>query len=113
MEKKRVYEVAREFHLSSEALLEVLRGMGYTLKGHMSVVNEEMRAAIVKKFEEEKEAQKKELERKKKKIEARRRAERVSVKKERKWRKKPGVKPSEKPKGRYKKDRPKVDQKAV
>ncbi|UCE20185.1 MAG: translation initiation factor IF-2 [Gemmatimonadota bacterium] len=113
MEKKRVYEVAREFHLSSEALLEVLRGRGYSVKGHMSVVTEEMRKAIDSKFEEEKEAQKKELARKKKKMEARRRAERVTVKKERKWRKKTGVKPSEKPKGRVKKDRPQVDQKAV
>ena len=113
MEKKRVYEVAREFHLSSEALLEVLRGRGYSVKGHMSVVTEEMRKAIVKKFEEEKAAQKEELARKKKKLEARRRAERVTSKKQKKWRKKPGVKPAEKPKGRFKKDRPKVDQKAV
>jgi len=74
--KKRVYEVAREFHLSSEALLEVLRGLKYEVKGHMSVVTEEMKTDIVKKFDQEKEAQKKELARKKKKLEERRKEER-------------------------------------
>ncbi|MFQ6091879.1 MAG: translation initiation factor IF-2 [bacterium] len=113
MEKKRVYEVAREFRLSSEALLEILRGLKYDVRGHMSVVTEEMRAAIVRKFEQEKEAQKKELARKKRKLEERRRQERTARKRERKRRKKRGPKPAERAKGRGPKTRSRVDQKAV
>lgn len=124
MEKKRVYEVAREFHLSSEALLEILRGLGYEVKGHMSVVTEEMRVAIVGKFEKEKEAQKKELARKKKKLEERRRKERALRRKEktsketkepvaRKQRKRKEPKPAEKATGRHTRSYSRVDPKAV
>jgi len=66
MAKKRLYEVAKEFKISSNALLNILREMKFTPKSHMSVATEEMLLAIRKKFEAEKEAVKKDIEQKKK-----------------------------------------------
>jgi translation initiation factor IF-2 len=66
MAKKRLYEVAKEYKISSNALLKILRELGFTPKSHMSVATEEMLEAIKKKFDAEKEAVKKEIEEKKK-----------------------------------------------
>jgi translation initiation factor IF-2 len=67
--RKRVYQVAREFNLSSEALLEMLRGMGLTVKSHMSAIDDETVQALGDKLKEEKEAVKKEVARKRKIVE--------------------------------------------
>jgi len=64
--KKRIYEVAKEFKISSNALLKILRDLKFTPKSHMSVATEEMLEAIKKKFDAEKEAVKKDIEQKKK-----------------------------------------------
>ncbi len=66
MAKKRIYEVAKEYKISSNALLKILRELDFTPKSHMSVATEEMLRAIKKKFEAEKEAVKKDIEQKKK-----------------------------------------------
>lgn len=66
MAKKRLYEVAKEYNISSNALLKVLRELDFTPKSHMSVATGEMLDAIKKKFEAEKEAVKKDIEQKKK-----------------------------------------------
>jgi translation initiation factor IF-2 len=64
VQRKRIYQVARDFHISSEALVEMLRGMGVEAKSHMSAVDDEVIATIQKKFAAEKEAVKAEEERK-------------------------------------------------
>jgi translation initiation factor IF-2 len=80
--RKRVYQVAREFNLSSEALLEMLRGMGIEVKSHMSAIDDETVVALQAKLKEEKEAVKKEVERKKKMAEERKAKARDKAKKE-------------------------------
>jgi translation initiation factor IF-2 len=67
--RKRVYQVAREFNLSSEALLEMLRGIGLTVKSHMSAIDDETVEALGQKLKEEKEAVKKEVARKRRIVE--------------------------------------------
>ena len=62
---KRIYEVAKEYHISSEALISMLRNMGSEVKSHMSVVHEDMLAQIKRKFEEERESSRQEIQRKK------------------------------------------------
>lgn len=116
MAKKRVFEVAREFNISSEALLGILRRMDYDVKSHMSVVNERMSADIRRRFEEEKEAVKKEIAKKKRKQEERERLKQKGVKgKAKKTGKREEVVLEEKRRPRKKRARkePKVDQKAV
>ena len=55
-EKKRVYQVAKNYHISSEALVNMLREMGFTVKSHMSVVDPSMLEQIDHKFQQEKES---------------------------------------------------------
>ena len=49
-QKKRIYEVAREFNVSSDAVIKVLRELEYEVKNHMSTVTEEMLESISKRF---------------------------------------------------------------
>jgi translation initiation factor IF-2 len=53
LEKRRVYQVAKEKKLSSDALISMLKSLGHEVKSHMSVVTPEMLDAIRKKIEEE------------------------------------------------------------
>lgn len=71
MARKRIYQVAREFNLSSEALLEMLRGMDLAAKSHMSAIDDETVEALKGKLREEKEAVKREVEHKKQMAEER------------------------------------------
>ena len=65
MAKEKVYKLAQEFKVSSEALVQMLRGMGIDVKSHMSTVDESLRDDIKKKFESERAEIKKEYDRKK------------------------------------------------
>ncbi|MFC1525336.1 translation initiation factor IF-2 N-terminal domain-containing protein, partial [Candidatus Latescibacterota bacterium] len=65
MEKRRVYQVAKEKKLSSDALISMLKGMGHEVKSHMSVVTEEMLGAITKKIDDEKKSSIEEVQRQK------------------------------------------------
>lgn len=65
MAKEKVYKLAQEFKVSSEALVQMLRGMGIVVKSHMSTVDDSLRNEIKKKFEQERAEIKKEYERKK------------------------------------------------
>ncbi|MBN1757632.1 MAG: translation initiation factor IF-2 [Chitinispirillaceae bacterium] len=65
MAKEKVYKLAQEFKVSSEALVQMLRGMGIPVKSHMSTVDENLRTDIKKKFEQERAEIRKEYERKK------------------------------------------------
>jgi translation initiation factor IF-2 len=62
--KKRIYQAAREFNLSSEAILKVISSLGFTVKSHMSVITDEMYDAVKKKLaEDQAEAKKSDLKR--------------------------------------------------
>jgi translation initiation factor IF-2 len=76
--KKRVYQVAKEYNISSEALLSILRELGFEVKSYMSGVDQQMLTAIQKKFEKEREAVKKEYVWKKKKLKERKKKDELS-----------------------------------
>ncbi|HET9582335.1 MAG TPA: translation initiation factor IF-2 [Gemmatimonadota bacterium] len=74
MAKVRIYEVARRFDVSSEAMVNLLKEMGVPVKNHMSSIDEDTVARVAGKFESEKEAVKHaEEEKKRRQDEARRR----------------------------------------
>jgi translation initiation factor IF-2 len=75
--KIRVYEVARQFDVSSEAMVNLLREMDVPVKNHMSSIDEETIERIRGKFSQEKEAVKHAEEEKKKKLEEAKKARRV------------------------------------
>ncbi len=54
--KKRVYELARELNLSSEALVKVLHDLGIEAKSHMSALDASQEKTVLDRFEEEKKA---------------------------------------------------------
>jgi len=74
LEKRRIYQVAKEKKLSSDALISMLKSMDYEVKSHMSVVTEEMLGAITRKIEEETKSSIEEVQRQKAK-ETQRKAE--------------------------------------
>ncbi len=75
MAKKRVYQVAKDFQISSEALLSIIKELGLKVKSHMSVVDDKMLSAIEEKFRKEREAVKEEYALKKRKLEEREKKE--------------------------------------
>jgi translation initiation factor IF-2 len=77
--KKRVYQLARDYKISSEAMLNTIRELGFEIKSHMSAVDEKMAAAIEEKFRKEKEAVKKEYDQKQKKLKERKEKEEKEV----------------------------------
>ena len=79
MAKKRAYQVAKDFQISSDALLTIIRELGFKVKSHMSVVDEKMFSAIEEKFRREREAVKEEYALKKKKLEEREKKEEVEL----------------------------------
>jgi len=74
-EKRRVYQVAKEKKLSSDALISMLKSLGFEVKSHMSVVDPSMLDAISKKIEDEKKNSRIEVQRQKEKEEIRQRPE--------------------------------------
>jgi translation initiation factor IF-2 len=77
--KKRVYQLARDYKISSEAMLSIIRELGYEIKSHMSVVDDKMTSSIEQKFQKEKEAVKEEYARKEKKLKEREEKEEAVV----------------------------------
>jgi translation initiation factor IF-2 len=77
--KKRVYQLARDYKISSEAMLSIIRELGFEVKSHMSAVDEKMASAIEEKFRKEREAVKKEYAQKKKKLKEREEKEERAV----------------------------------
>jgi translation initiation factor IF-2 len=113
--KRRIYEVAKQFKVSSEALVSLLRNLGYQVKSHMSIVDERMEADIRKKFEQQKEEVKKRDERKREKHEEiARKAEQAkpSRKRRRRDKRKKAQKAAQK-KRRRRRERPAIDQQEV
>jgi translation initiation factor IF-2 len=68
MAKEKVYKLAQEFKVSSEALVQLLRSMGIPVKSHMSTVDENLRDEIKKRFAQERAEIKREYERKKQRM---------------------------------------------
>lgn len=79
MAKKRVYQLARDYKISSEAMLSSIRELGFEVKSHMSVVDDKMASSIEQKFQKEKEAVKEEYARKEQKLKEREEKEEVVV----------------------------------
>jgi len=71
---KRIYELAKEYNISSNAMLKILKELGFTPKSHMSVSTPEMTNAVNQKFTKEKQEAKKEMEQKTQAKEARAKA---------------------------------------
>ncbi len=66
MATKRIYEVAKQFNISSNALVQMLRDLNHTVKSHMSIMDEKMILDVNMRFEQEKLAAREAQERKKK-----------------------------------------------
>ena len=54
MASKRIYEVAKQYNISSNALVQMLRDLNHTVKSHMSVMDEKMVLDVNMRFEQEK-----------------------------------------------------------
>ena len=65
--KRRVYQVAKEFRISSEALIGVLQKLGYDVKTHMNAIDDDVVASARAEFEKEKDVIKREFAKKLKK----------------------------------------------
>lgn len=78
MAKVRIYEVARRFNVSSEAMVNLLKEMKFPVKNHMSSIDDETIAQVAAKFEAEKEAVKQAAEEKKKKLDEAKRKRRAT-----------------------------------
>jgi translation initiation factor IF-2 len=72
---KRAYQLARDYKISSEAMLAIIRELGFEIKSHMSAVDEKMAAAIEKKFQKEREAVAEDLAERKRKLKERKEKE--------------------------------------
>ena len=77
--KKRVYELAKELNLSSEALLKVLREMKISVKSHMSSLTPKQVIEVHNRFAREKKAARSKTARKKKRKKRRRHKPRVTA----------------------------------
>jgi translation initiation factor IF-2 len=62
--KVRVYEIAKDMKMSSEAVVELIRGLGFEVKSHMSTVEPDVIARIHSKMDADKEVVKAEVARK-------------------------------------------------
>ncbi len=58
---KRIHELAKEYSVSSNALIKILKEIGFQAKSHMSVATDDIIKAVQKKFEQKKEEAKKEM----------------------------------------------------
>ncbi|MBD3349756.1 MAG: translation initiation factor IF-2 [Candidatus Eisenbacteria bacterium] len=67
MPKKRIYQVAKEFRISSEALIGMLSKLGYDFSSHMNAIDDEAVEKVRAEFEKKKEAVKREYAKKVKK----------------------------------------------
>lgn len=64
VEKKRVYQVAKDYHISSEALVSMLKDMKFDVKSHMSVVTDPMLSSIKRQFDKQHDAAVRDIEKK-------------------------------------------------
>lgn len=81
MAKKRIYDLAKEYHVSSKAMVNIIRELGFTVSSHSSSTDEKILDAVQRKFTSEKEAVKREIAAKKKKTEDRQKIEKEALRK--------------------------------
>ena len=81
MVKKRIYDLAKEYHVSSKAMVDIIKGLGFPVKSHSSSIDDQILEGVQKKFEAEKEEVKKEIAAKKKKSEDRQKIEHEALRK--------------------------------
>jgi translation initiation factor IF-2 len=84
MGKEKVYKLAQDFKVSSEALVQLIRNMGIPVKGHMSTVDDSLRDEIKRRFEQERADMKKEYDRKRQMLAKKREEQIVAAKPEEK-----------------------------
>ena len=82
MAKKRLYLVAREYNITSDAIVKMCRDLGYPVKNHMSTADDEMLTAIDMRFKKERETIKREIETKKAKAISREKEKKKELEKE-------------------------------
>ncbi len=82
MAKKRLYLVAREYNITSDAIVKMCHDLGYPVKNHMSTADDEMLTAIDMRFKKERETIKREIETKKAKAISREREKKKELEKE-------------------------------
>ena len=70
-DQKRIYELAKDYKISSPAMMKILSDLGFVPKSHMSVASPEMISAVEGKFAQERQTAKKEMEAKTQAKEAR------------------------------------------
>jgi len=63
-EKMRIYQIAKEYSVSSDAMLTIVRGLGVEAKSHMSSIDEATVARVRKEFDKQTEAVKEDYARK-------------------------------------------------
>ena len=88
MGKKRIYELAKEYSVSSKAMVDIIKSLGFPVKSHSSTADDQMIEAISQKFTSEKEKVKKDIAQKKEKADARQKAENEIVRKKQEAQKK-------------------------
>ncbi|MHB9029344.1 MAG: translation initiation factor IF-2 [Candidatus Latescibacterota bacterium] len=112
MDKKRVYQVAKEYHISSDALISMLTDLKFDVKSHMSVIDEQMYESIKRQFSKQHDAAVKDIEKQTK-------IEQSKIAEPKEKRVQPGAQPEETAertapsKRKRKKKRPKPDTEAV
>jgi translation initiation factor IF-2 len=73
-DQKRIYELAKDYKISSPAMMKILQELGFVPKSHMSVALPEMITAVEGKFAQERQTAKREMEQKTQAKEAREKA---------------------------------------
>lgn len=81
MTKKRIYELAKDYNVSSKAMVDIIKSLGFPVKSHSSTADDRILEAVRHKFTSEKEEVKKEIAKKKEKAEARMKAEMEAARK--------------------------------
>ncbi|MBD3287467.1 GTP-binding protein, partial [candidate division KSB1 bacterium] len=102
--KKRVFQVAREFNISNEALINFLEKLDHPIRNHMSLITDEMYEEVVKKYSKEIEISDKNFDFKRKLKEKRAKEEQKKLEAQRKYEEKVRASTmmmSEKPKLRH------------
>ncbi|MFZ1684054.1 MAG: translation initiation factor IF-2 [Candidatus Zixiibacteriota bacterium] len=77
--EKRIYELAKDYKISSPAMMKIISDLGFQPKSHMSVASDDMIKAVEGKFNKERQTAKREMEQKSMAKEAREKAALASV----------------------------------
>jgi len=82
MSNKRLYEVARDHNLSSDALMAMVQRLGFDVRSHMSVASDDILEAIEQEFRQQKAELREEIEKRERKTRERKARARRAVEEE-------------------------------